>query len=66
MMTTVAAFMGALPIAIGIGGSSARARASLGLVVVGGLIISQILTLFLTPAVYYYLEKLQEKIFKKS
>lgn len=66
MMTTIAAFMGALPIAIGVGGASARARSSLGLVVVGGLVISQILTLFLTPVTYYYLEILQEKIFKKT
>jgi HAE1 family hydrophobic/amphiphilic exporter-1 len=61
-MTSIAALFGALPIALGIGGASAKTRVSLGLVVVGGLIISQIITLFLTPVIYYYLETLQEKI----
>ena len=62
MMTTFAALMGAIPIALGIGGPSAQSRKSLGIVIVGGLIISQILTLYLTPVTYYYLERLQEKI----
>ena len=64
MMTSIAALFGALPIALGLGGPTALSRISLGMVVVGGLIISQILTLFLTPVTYYYLETLQEKIKK--
>jgi len=65
MMTTVAALMGAVPIALGVGGALAQGRVSLGLCVVGGLIISQALTLLLTPVLYYYFETLQEK-FRKS
>lgn len=62
MMTTLAALMGAVPIALGIGGASAQARIPLGLVIIGGLIFSQILTLFLTPVMFYYFEVLHEKI----
>jgi HAE1 family hydrophobic/amphiphilic exporter-1 len=55
MMTTMAALMGTLPIALGIG-AGAEARRALGVSVVGGLFFSQIVTLFLTPVVYIYLE----------
>lgn len=56
MMTTVAAIMGALPIAIGIGESAEMLR-GLGLVIVGGLVFSQILTLYLTPVLYILFNK---------
>jgi HAE1 family hydrophobic/amphiphilic exporter-1 len=56
MMTTMAALMGTLPIALGIG-AGAEARRSLGISVVGGLMFSQVVTLFLTPVVYIYLEQ---------
>ena len=55
-MTTMAALMGTLPIALGIG-AGAESRRPLGISVVGGLFISQIVTLFLTPVVYIYLER---------
>ncbi len=59
LMTTFSALMGAVPIALGIGGMTAQGRIPLGLVIVGGLLFSQLLTLFLTPIVYLYLEKLR-------
>jgi HAE1 family hydrophobic/amphiphilic exporter-1 len=58
MMTTMAALMGTLPIAIGLG-AGAESRRPLGLAVVGGLIFSQFLTLFVTPVFYVYMDRLQ-------
>jgi HAE1 family hydrophobic/amphiphilic exporter-1 len=58
MMTTMAALMGTLPIAIGVG-AGADSRRGLGLAVVGGLLFSQVVTLYITPVYYIYLDKLQ-------
>ena len=64
VMTTTAAFMGTLPIALGYG-AGAESRQPLGLAVVGGLLVSLVLTLYLTPVYYYYLDKLQAKLMWK-
>ncbi len=59
MMTTVAAIMGALPIALGIG-AGAESRRPLGFVIIAGMCVSQLITLFLTPVIYLYLEQFSE------
>jgi HAE1 family hydrophobic/amphiphilic exporter-1 len=64
LMTTLAAVMGAVPIALG-WGADGSSRQPLGLVIVGGLLVSQLITLFVTPVIYLYMEIFQEKVLNK-
>lgn len=65
MMTTIAAFAGILPIAIGFG-AGGDARRALGLAVCGGLVVSQLVTLLITPVIYTYFDELQNWLGRKS
>lgn len=61
MMTTMAALLGGLPLALG-GGTGAELRRPLGISIVGGLMVSQVLTLFTTPVVYLAFDRLAKRL----
>lgn len=65
MMTTFAALMGALPLALGLG-ADGSSRQGLGMIIVGGLVVSQLITLYLTPALFLYFEAFQVKVLDRS
>jgi multidrug efflux pump len=63
-MTTAAALLGGIPLALG-SGTGAELRRPLGITIVGGLLLSQLLTLYTTPVIYLYMERIQ-RFFKRS
>ncbi len=65
IMTTLAAVIGAVPIAVGFGADGASRR-PLGLVIVGGLVVSQFITLYVTPVIYLYLDQFQSKVLDRT
>ena len=65
MMTTLAALLGAIPLMIGFGTGS-ELRQPLGIAVVGGLLVSQVLTLFTTPVIYIWFARLAEKLGRRG
>jgi multidrug efflux pump len=65
MMTTMAALLGGLPLAL-VAGTGSELRRPLGIAIVGGLLISQLLTLYTTPVVYLYMERLAQRLGKRK
>jgi hydrophobic/amphiphilic exporter-1 (mainly G- bacteria), HAE1 family len=65
IMTTLAALMGAIPIALGMGADGASRR-PLGLVIVGGLIVSQLITLYVTPVIYLFMDQVQSRFIRRK